>query len=270
LYHANPVLNSIVIDRLRRAGKNAAGGNMNEADARRQVIEAGKRLADRFFVASNDGNISARLDDGTFLVTPSSINKGDMVPEDLLKVNADGRVLAGSRKPTSEMKMHLAVYKARPDVAGIVHAHPPAATGFAACRIRLDQDVILPEVVFGLGRIGFAEYGTPSTEEIPRAVEKEIGGCDALLLSNHGALTVAADVMQAFYRMEVLEMYARVRLVTKILGEPKPLSEGQVTELFKVREQQGWGSKRPGLDDVDPRLVSTIAEIVMEVLKARG
>jgi L-fuculose-phosphate aldolase len=242
---------------------------MDETGARRQVIEAGKRLAARFFVASNDGNISARLDDGAFLVTPSSVNKGDMAPEDLLKVDADGKVLAGSRKPTSEMKMHLAVYRGRPDVAGIVHAHPPAATGFAACRIRLDRDVVLPEVVFGLGRIGFAEYGTPSTEEIPRAVEKEIGGCDALLLSNHGALTVAADVMQAFYRMEVLEMYARVRLVTKILGEPKQLSEAQVAELFKVREQQGWG-RRPGTDEVDPKLVGTIAEIVMEVLRARG
>lgn len=242
---------------------------MDEAGARRQVIEAGKRLAGRFFVASNDGNLSARLDDGTFLVTPSSVNKGDMGSEDLLKVDADGRVLAGTRKPTSEMKMHLAVYRIRPDVAGIVHAHPPAATGFAACRIRLDRDVVLPEVVFGLGRIGFAEYGTPTTEEIPRAVEKEIGGCDALLLSNHGALTVAADVMQAYYRMEVLEMYARVRLVTKILGDPKPLSEAQVTELFKVRERQGWGGARPGLDEVDPKIVGTIAEIVMEVLRAR-
>jgi len=242
---------------------------MDEAGARRQVIEAGRRLAGRFFVASNDGNLSARLDDGTFLVTPSSVNKGDMESDDLLKVDADGRVLAGARKPTSEMKMHLAVYRVRPDVAGIVHAHPPAATGFAACRIRLDRDVVLPEVVFGLGRIGFAEYGTPTTEEIPRAVEKEIGACDALLLSNHGALTVAGDVMLAYYRMEVLEMYARVRLVTKILGDPKPLSESQVTELFKVREQQGWGGKRPGLDYVDPKLVNTIAEIVMEVLRAR-
>jgi len=242
---------------------------MDEATARREVIEAGKRLAARFFVASNDGNISARLDDGAFLVTPSGVNKGDMESDDLLKVDADGRVLAGARKPTSEMKMHLAVYRVRPDVAGIVHAHPPAATGFAACRIRLDRDVVLPEVVFGLGRIGFAEYGTPTTEEIPRAVEKEIGACDALLLSNHGALTVAGDVMLAYYRMEVLEMYARVRLVTKILGDPKPLSESQVTELFKVREQQGWGGKRPGLDYVDPKLVNTIAEIVMEVLRAR-
>lgn len=242
---------------------------MNETDARRQVIEAGKRLADRFFVASNDGNLSARLDDGTFLVTPSGVNKGDMAPAELLKVDPDGRVLAGSRAPTSEMKMHLSVYRARPDVAGIVHAHPPAATGFAACRIRLDQDVVLPEVVFGLGRIGFAEYGTPTTEEVPRAVEREIGGCDALLLSNHGALTVAADVMQAFYRMETLEMYARVRLVTRILGEPKSLSQSQVAELFEVRERHGWGPVKPGLENVDPKLVGVIAEIVMEVLKAR-
>jgi L-fuculose-phosphate aldolase len=242
---------------------------MNEGDARGQVIEAGKRLADRFFVASNDGNLSARLDDGTFLVTPSGVNKGDMAPADLLRVDADGRVLAGSRRPTSEMKMHLAVYRARPDVAGIVHAHPPAATGFAVCRIRLDRDVVLPEVVFGLGRIGFAEYGTPTTEEVPRAVEQEIGGCDAMLLSNHGALTVAADVMQAFYRMEVLEMYARVRLVTKILGEPRPLSESQVTELFRVRERQGWGPAQRALDDVDPKVVATIAEIVLQVLNAR-
>jgi L-fuculose-phosphate aldolase len=244
-------------------------GSMNERDARAAILEAGRRLRDRFFVASNDGNISARLDDGTFLVTPTSVNKGDMTADDLLKVDADGRVLAGTRKPTSEMKMHLSVYRIRSDVTGIVHAHPPAATGFAACRIRLDQDVVLPEVVFGLGRIGFAEYGTPTTEEIPQAVEKEIGGCDALLLSNHGALTVADGVMPAFFRMEVLEMYARVRLVTKILGEPRPLSESQVTELFKVRERQGWGGKRPGLDDVDPKLIGTIAEIVMEVLKAR-
>lgn len=242
---------------------------MDEATARRQVIEAGRRLAARFFVASNDGNISARLDDGAFLVTPSGVNKGDMAVDDLLKVDANGKVLDGSRTPTSEMKMHLAVYLARLDVAGIVHAHPPAATGFAACHIRLDGDVVLPEVVFGLGRIGFAEYGTPSTEEIPRAVEKEIGGCDALLLSNHGALTVAGDVMAAFYRMETLEMYARVRLVTKILGDPKPLSESQVAELFKVRERQGWG-RRPGADEVDPKLVGTIAEIVMEVLRTRG
>jgi L-fuculose-phosphate aldolase len=133
----------------------------------------------------------------------------------------------------------------------------------------LDQDVILPEVVFGLGKIGFAEYGTPTTDEIPNAVVKEIPDCEALLLSNHGALTVGDDVMQAYYRMEVLEMYARVRLVTTLLGGAKPLSGGQVEELLKVRERQGWGRSR-GVEDLDPAAIELIAEIVLQVLKARG
>ncbi len=242
---------------------------MTVPEIRASILEAGRRLHDRFFVASNDGNISARLPDGTILITPTTVNKGDMRDEDLLTVDLDGKVLAGSRRPSSEMKMHLAVYRARPDAKAIVHAHPPTATGFAACRMRLDQDVILPEVVFGLGKVGFAEYGTPTTEEIPRAVEREIGECDALLLANHGALTLGDTVMAAFYRMETLEMYSRVRLVTKILGAPKPLTEGQVVELFKVRERQGWGGTKPA-PDVDPQTIAVIAQIVVEVLKAQG
>jgi L-fuculose-phosphate aldolase len=242
---------------------------MDEAELRGRIIEAGKRLHDRFFVASNDGNISARLDSGRFLITPTTVNKGDMKPEDLLTVDAEGKVLAGRLRPTSEMKMHLGVYRVRPDVHAIVHAHPPTATGFAACRIHLDQDVLLPEVIFGLGRIGFAEYGTPTTEEIPRAVEKEIPTCEALLLANHGALTVGDDPLQAFYRMETLEMYARVRLVTRILGEPKALRENELAELYKVRERQGWGRAKSG-DEADPRLVATVTEVVLEILRARG
>jgi L-fuculose-phosphate aldolase len=196
------------------------------------------------------------------------VNKGDVTEEQILKVDMQGQVISGSARPSSETKMHLAVYRVRSDVHAIVHAHPPAATGFAACRIRLDKDVILPEVIFGLGKIGFAEYGTPTTEEIPNAVVKEIPDCDALLLSNHGALTVGTDVMQTYYRMEVLEMYARVRLVTTLLGGPKPLSESEISELLKVRERQGWGKTKPGLEDIDPQLVNTIAQIVIEVLKA--
>jgi len=242
---------------------------MHEQEARLQIVEAGKRLRDRFFIAANDGNISAKLSDSELLITPTTINKGDIPPDQILKIDMHGNVISGGKRPSSETKMHLAVYRARPDIAAIVHAHPPAATGFAACRIRLDADVILPEVVFSLGKVGFAEYGTPSTEEIPNAVEKEIPGCDAMLLSNHGALTVGSDVMQAFYRMEVLEMYARVRLVTKILGEPKPLSQAEIAELYRVREKQGWGKAKPGLEDVDPRLVDIIARIVMGVLEQR-
>jgi L-fuculose-phosphate aldolase len=242
---------------------------MQESEVRAQIVEAGKRLRDRFFIASNDGNISARLSNGEILITPTSVNKGDVTLDAILKIDLEGKVISGALRPSSETKMHLAVYRARPDVAAIVHAHPPAATGFAACRIRLDQDVILPEVVFGLGKIGFAEYGTPSTEEIPNAVVKEIPDCEALLLSNHGALTVGMEVMQAYYRMEVLEMYARVRLVTKILGEPKPLSEGQVSELKRVREQMGWGKRKPS-EEISPELVNLIADAVVEVLKRRA
>jgi L-fuculose-phosphate aldolase len=242
---------------------------MQDAEARRQIVEAGRRLHDRFFVASNDGNLSARLSDDRILITPTSMNKGDITAGQLLTVDMDGKVMDGSLKPSSETKMHLAVYRVRPDVQAIVHAHPPTATGFAACRIRLDQDVILPEVVFGLGRIGFAEYGTPTTDEIPNAVVKEIPDCEALLLSNHGALTVGPDVMQAYYRMEVLEMYARVRLVTRILGEPKPLSTDEVEELHRVRERQGWGRPRASSDTVDPSLVDLVAQVVIEVMKKK-
>jgi L-fuculose-phosphate aldolase len=252
------------------AGLPEGGGSAarEEAGLREAIVRAGRRLAERFFVAANDGNISARISEREYLVTPSGVNKGDLAPDMLLKVDPAGTVLSGTLKPTSEMKMHLAVYRRRPDVRAIVHAHPPAATGFAACRIRLDREVVLPEVVFGLGRIGFAGYATPTTEEVPLAVEKEIGGCEALLLANHGALTVGEEVMQAYYRMETLEMYARVRLVAQLLGGPKTLEEGQVRQLQSVRQRQGWDRSAPG--PADPALIETIARVVLEVLKAQG
>jgi L-fuculose-phosphate aldolase len=174
-------------------------------------------------------------------------------------------VISGDLKPTSELKMHLAVYAARSDVMAVVHAHPPVATGFAACRMPMDREVILPEVIFGLGRIGLAAYGTPSTEEVPAAVAREIPGCDALLLSNHGALTVAEDVMKAYYRMEVLEMYARVLLVTKLLSGASPLTGPEVEKLQTVKREQGWGRKEP-----EDELAAKIAAVVAEVLRNQG
>jgi L-fuculose-phosphate aldolase len=242
---------------------------MQETEARRQILVAGKKLRDRFFIASNDGNISARLGPNELLITPTSINKGDLTEEQILKIDLDGRVLSGSLKPSSETKMHLAVFRARPDVHAIVHAHPPTATGFAACGIRLDQDIILPEVIFGLGKVGFAEYGTPSTDEIPNAVLKEIPDCEAVLLANHGALTVGTDVMAAYYRMETLEMYAKIRLVTRLLGTPKPLDAAQVTELYKVRDKLGWGRVKPAPEDIDPAFIDMVAQIVVEIMKKR-
>lgn len=243
----------------------AAGGENRIRDS---IIKAGRKLAERFFVAANDGNISARLGGSEILITPTGVNKGDLTPEMLLKVDGEGKVLSGTLKPTSEMKMHLAVYRRRPEVRAIVHAHPPAATGFAACRIRLDREVVLPEVIFGLGRIGFAEYATPTTAEVPQAVEKEIGGCEALLLANHGALTVGEEVEQAYYRMETLEMYARIRLVTHLLGGPKVLEEEQVQKLQNVRQLHGWGGGASSAQD--EAVIQTVARIVLEILKAQG
>jgi L-fuculose-phosphate aldolase len=243
---------------------------MQESEARRQIVEAGKRLHDRFFVASNDGNISARLSDNEVLITPTGVNKGDITEEQILKITMHGEVLAGSLRPSSETKMHLAVFRARPEVRAIVHAHPPAATGFAACRIRLDQDVVLPEVVYGLRKIGLADYATPSTDELPRAVEREIAGCEAVLLSNHGAITVGGDVMEAYYRMEVLEQYARVRLVTRILGAAKPLNEAEVAAITRLRDSQILGGVKAAGGEAEPALIETIVQVVLEVLKARG
>ncbi|MCK5008290.1 MAG: class II aldolase/adducin family protein [Spirochaetales bacterium] len=241
---------------------------IDEVQARQEILEVGRRLQERFFVAANDGNISVRQGTGEILITPTGVNKGDMSAEMLLKVDAEGSVLSGSLKPSSEMKMHLAVYRQRADVQALVHAHPPTATGFATSRIRLDQDVILPEVVFGMGRIGFSEYGTPTTHQVPEAVSREIAECDAVLLANHGALTVGSSLMQAYYRMETLEMYARIRLVTIQLGGPKALSDPEIEELFHVREQRGWG-RSAGLE-IDPQAVEAISQIVLQVLQAQG
>ncbi len=238
---------------------------MNEVDVRKEIVKAGKKLAERFFVAANDGNISYRIADNEILITPTGVNKGDVREEDILKVDMKGNVISGTMKPTSEMKMHLRVYEVRRDVKAIVHAHPPAVTGYAACRIPLDREILLPEVIFNLGRIGLSDYATPTTEEVPESVAGIINECDAVMLANHGALTVGETVMEAYYRMETLEMYARINLVARLLGRPAYLSDDQIDKLFEVREERGWGSLKSG--DVDEKLVENITEIVVKVLK---
>lgn len=213
---------------------------VKETNLRQQIVEAGKRLQQRFFVASNDGNISCKIDDNTILITPTGVNKGEITPEQILKVDMEGNIIEGCMKITSEYKMHLAVYKIRDDVKAIVHAHPPAATAFAVTEVKLDDPVILPESIFSLGKIGYCKYGTPSTNEVSEAVEKEIKNSDALLLSNHGALTVGDNVMQAYYRMENLEMVSKITVYSKILGNLKALNNEEVEKLYKVKEEKGW------------------------------
>ncbi len=208
----------------------------DESKLRQDIVEVGKRLYAKGFVASNDGNISVRTGENEILITPTCVCKGDMSAEQLIIVDMDGKLVSGFLKPTSEMKMHLAVYRKRQDVKAIVHAHPQKATAFAVAGKGLDK-ITLPEVVFSLGAVNLAEYGTPSTDQVPKTVEKHIMSSDALLLSNHGALTVGTSVMEAYYKMETLEHFAAISLYARLLGGEKALSSQQAEALFRVRAE---------------------------------
>ena len=217
-----------------------------EYEIKKQICEIGKRIYDRGMVASNDGNISVKLNDNEFLCTPTGVSKGFMTPEFICKVDKDGKVIQANAgyKPSSEIKMHMRVYKERPDVNAVVHAHPIYATSFAIAGIPLTQP-IMPEAVISLGCVPIAEYGTPSTEEIPDAVSKYLQSFDAVLLENHGALSFSDSLQNAYYKMESLEFYAQLLFISKQLGGPKELSESQVQRLYEIRRQFGMKGKHP-------------------------
>jgi len=215
-----------------------------EEGFRGDIVEVGRRMYARGYVASNDGNISIRLDDTTILTTPKSVSKGFMTPDMMVVVGIDGKKIRGTRDASSELLMHLEVYKNRPDVRAVVHAHPPIATGFAVAGIPLDR-AVLAEVVTTLGSIPIAEYGTPSTPELPAAVRKYIKAHDGLLLANHGALTIGPDVYAAYYKMETIEHFAKISLVTRQLGRENLLSREEVHRLQELRGNYGIKAPAP-------------------------
>src|SRR5687767_1465885 len=215
-----------------------------EEQARADIVEVGRRLWQRGYVASNDGNISVRLDDHRLVTTPKSVSKGFMTPDMMVVTDLEGKKIAGERDPSSELKMHLEVYKNRPDARAVVHAHPPTATGFAVAGIPLDR-AVLAEVITTLGSIPIAEYGTPSTPELPAAVRKYIKAHDGLLLANHGALTIGTDVYAAYYKMETIEHFAKISLVTRQLGREHLLSRGEVERLQQLRGNYGIKAPAP-------------------------
>ncbi|MDD6478321.1 MAG: class II aldolase/adducin family protein [Oscillospiraceae bacterium] len=219
---------------------------VNEYEIKKQICDIGKRIYDRGMVAANDGNISVKISDNEFLCTPTGVSKGFMTPEYICKVDKDGKVIQANPgfKPSSEIKMHMRVYKERPDVKSVVHAHPMYATGFAIAGIPLTQP-IMPEAVISLGCVPIAEYGTPSTEEIPNAVSKYLQAFDAVLLENHGALAYADSLLAAYHKMESVEFYAQLLFISKQLGGPKELSDAQVNRLFEIRRQFGMKGKHP-------------------------
>ncbi len=220
---------------------------MSPDDAlRHDIVEVGRRLWVRGFVASNDGNISVRLDAERLLVTPASVSKGFMAPDMMVVTDLDGRLIAGApgRVPSSEILMHLVAYRKRPDVRAVVHAHPPLSTGFAVAGIPLDR-AVLAEVVTTLGSIPIAEYGTPSTRELADAVAPYVGSHDGLLLANHGALALGKDLFAAYYKMETIEHFARISLVARLLGRERVLSREEVERLQALRDRYGIAAPAP-------------------------
>ena len=214
------------------------------SDIRKSIVEVAKMMYAKGFVASNDGNISVRLPGYRFLITASGVSKGFMKRSDIILVDENGNRLSGKKKPSSEIKMHLAVYRCRNDVNAVVHAHPQKATAFSVAGLNLDR-ITLPEMVFGLGNIALTEYGTPSTDEIPEAISKYLQSYDAVLLENHGALTFANSLLSAYHKMESVEFYARLLYQSKMLGGPKELNPEQVKVLYQLRSQFGMTGKHP-------------------------
>lgn len=215
---------------------------------RADIVEVGRRLWMRGFVASNDGNISVRVDEGRLVTTPKGVSKGFMTPDMMVVTDLDGRKLSGDRDPSSELKMHLQVYRDRPDARAVVHAHPPTATAFAVAGIPLDR-AVLAEVVTTLGSIPIAEYATPSTDELPAACSKYLKAHDGLLLANHGALAIGPDLFTAYYRMETIEHFANISFVARMLGREHLLSRQEVDRLQGLRGMYGIASPAPVCTD---------------------
>ena len=225
---------------------------MTEGALRAEIVEVGRRMYARAYTASNDGNISARLGLDRLLMTPKSVCKGFMTPDMMVVTDLDGRKLQGERDPSSEMLMHLEVYRQRPDVRAVVHAHPPIATGFAVAGIPLTR-AVLAEVLTTLGSIPIAEYATPSTSELPEAVRKYIKAHDGMLLANHGALTVGGDLMSAYFKMETIEHFAKISLVARLLGRENLIAREEVDRLQELRGS--YGIKAPAPICADPSTV---------------
>lgn len=215
---------------------------MDEAALRELICELGRRLYARGLVAATDGNLSVRLGDGLYLVTPSGVCKGYMAPGDLVIADGAGRLVRGAGKVTSEFFTHLAAYEERPDIAAVVHAHPPMAT--AATLAGVDMTLpLLPELVAAVGGVPTCPYATPGTREGADAVRAAIREADAVLLDRHGALTVGTSLLDAYYKMEKIEHGVAVTLAALAHATPAPLDADQLRRVVIARTEYGAKGK---------------------------
>lgn len=209
-----------------------------EEQIRQDILDVGKLIFQKGWIAANDGNISVRLDDRRILCTCTGVSKGMMTASDVIVCDLKGNIIMGTREPTTEIAMHLTIYGMRPDVCAIVHAHPPVATGFAVAGRPLNL-ALLPEVVVSLGCVPLAEYGLPGTSALSDGMLPYILKYDAVLLGNHGAVCYGEDVYKAFFKMETVEHFASVTWVAEVLGGPRVLPRHEVEKLFEARRRYG-------------------------------
>lgn len=211
---------------------------MDEQTARREIVRVGQLMYERSYVVSSDGNVSVRLDDGRIVATPTMTSKGRMTEDSLAVTNIEGKAL-NERKASSELAMHLLIYRERADVKAVCHAHPPNGTAFAVAGLAIDQP-ILSEVILTLGCVPLADYGTPSTDELTEAMRPLVKRHNALLMANHGAVAYGADLWQAFDRLETLEHTAKIAILSRLLGGSRNLSPAAIEKLINVREAAGY------------------------------
>jgi L-fuculose-phosphate aldolase len=215
----------------RRPPHPRVGGDAAERRLRAELVEIGRRLHARDLVGAAEGNLSVRLGEGRFLVTGSGLSKGHLAPADLVVVDAAGQVLSGTRRASTELRMHLAAYAARPDVAAIVHAHPITAVALTVAGAPPPSDLV-PEAAVTLGPIAVASFATPGTDEVPASLAPLLAGHDTILLERHGALTLGRTLTEAFERMETLERVARVAATARLLGRCEPLAPAAVDRVL--------------------------------------
>lgn len=210
---------------------------MNYIEIREQMCDVCHKMWQLGWVAANDGNVSAILPDGNILATPTGISKSFITPDKLVVIDREGNVIEAINgyKPSSEIKMHLRCYAERDDVGAVVHAHPPTATGYAVAGKSLDEYSMI-ETVIAIGSIPLTPYGTPSTNEVPDAIAPYLREHDVFLLQNHGALTVGCDLITAYYRMETLELFAKISLTAHLLGGAREIEKQEIDKLLYLRE----------------------------------
>ncbi len=216
---------------------------MNEYKLKEQICEIGRRVYAKGFAAANDGNISIRLNDREILCTPTMVSKGYLKVEDLCKVDYEGKQLAGTRKRSSEILLHLAVYKNRPDVKAVVHCHPPHATAFAVAGMPVPK-CVLPEVEVFLGEVPTAVYETPGTQKFAETIVPHLKSSNTIILSNHGTVTFGPDLEKAYWNSEIIDAYCKILILANQLGNVNYFTQKQTGELLELKKKLGYDDVR--------------------------